>query len=152
MRVDRRTNARRPSQHLLPMGISLLALLPMPVVPAPREKGGSLPWRPVLFGLGAVVGFAVALGRVRTVQAPGPEGTEAAFSTATSSGREEGPAGIARAIHLPAPLKDSIDAALTPDGPVLFSPPEAIDPVGAEALDAGDVDGGAGDHAARGEA
>lgn len=141
MRVNRCRNARRPNPHLLPMGMSLLALLPMPVVPAPREKGSSLPWRPVLFGLGAVVGFAVALGRARTVLAPGPEGPVAPAGTATSTGRVEGATGIARAIHLPAPLKDSIDAVLTPDGPVLFSPPDAIDPIGAEALETDALDG-----------
>ena len=118
----------RPSLVLAP----LLLRGHLPAVPAPRESEGRLPWRPVLFGLGAVVGFAVALGRSRKVLAPGAR--SGATSTATSSGRAEG--GISRAIHLPAPLTESIEAELTPDGPVLFSPPDAIDPIGAEALEA----------------
>ncbi|MGC4192576.1 MAG: hypothetical protein QM589_15650 [Thermomicrobiales bacterium] len=110
------------------MLLSLLVLRDhLPAIPAPREDRGSVPWRPVLFGLGAAVGFAVALGRSRKVEAPA--------ATATAPSGEGGDGFHARSIHLPAPLKDSIEAELTADGPVLFSPPDAIDPVGTEALD-----------------
>ncbi|MGB3329606.1 MAG: hypothetical protein WBA46_11675 [Thermomicrobiales bacterium] len=107
----------------------------LPIVPAPREQEGSgLPWRPVLFGLGAVVGFAVVLQRARKAPAP------AHPATATSSGVAD--SSVGRSIHLPrprplpAPLRDSIEAELRADGPLLFSPPDAIDPIGAEALEA----------------
>ncbi|MGN6485767.1 MAG: hypothetical protein ACTHMX_15350 [Thermomicrobiales bacterium] len=133
MAATRWTKARRPAGRTILVMLSLLTLRDrLPIVAAPREKEGGLPWRPVLFGLGAVVGFAVAVGRARTVQAPAPSGGTTA--TSSGSGREDG--GIARSMRLPAPLKESIEAELTPEGPVLFSPPDAIDPIGAEALDA----------------
>ncbi|HWK79571.1 MAG TPA: hypothetical protein VNP95_02325 [Thermomicrobiales bacterium] len=141
MSATRWTNARRPVGRTI---LTMLSLLPLrghlPIVAAPREKEGGISWRPVLFGLGAVVGFAVAVGRARTVQAPGHSHGSSPGTTATSSGsgREEG--GIARSIHLPAPLRDSIEAELTQEGPVLFSPPDAIDPIGAEALEADAAD------------
>lgn len=130
--MSRSGRGPRPIRAVLP----LLALRnTLPVVPAPRgNQDGGMTWRPVLFGLGAAVGFAVVLQRTRKESAP--VGT----STATSSGRGDG--FPTRSIHLPrprplpAPLRDTIEAELRADGPLLFSPPDAIDPIGAEALEA----------------
>lgn len=145
----KRLMRRRGSGHrsVLTM-VSLLALRgQIPIIPAPREDRGGISWRPVLFGLGAAVGFAVALGRARTVEAPGvsplsatPSTNGTATTTATTAtvatsgnaapSRVE--SAIGRSIHLPSPLKDTIEAELSTDGPLLFSPPDAIDPIGTE--------------------
>ena len=99
----------------------------------------------MLFGLGAAVGFAVAMGRARNVEAPGLSPVSATPSTTgttpttTATAATSGNAApsrvesaIGRSIHLPSPLKDTIEAELTTDGPLLFSPPDAIDPIGTD--------------------
>lgn len=135
---------RRGNTHRLVLAmVPLLALRDhLPVVPTPREDRGGMSWRPVLFGLGAAVGFAIALGRTRNVEAPG-----LASSPSGSGGPGRVESAIGRSIHLPSPLKDSIEAELSTDGPVLFSPPDAIDPVGTENSDAGESGDAQGDEA-----
>lgn len=136
-----RRSGIRPFQKVAVTAAALLTQLPvlrdtMPVIPAPRD-GATRKWRPVLFGLGAAVGFAVALQRVRREGEVAPERIGAGTDAPAHHSRIDLPR--VPSIHLPAPLKESIEAELTTDGPLLFSPPDAIDPIGTEALVADDA-------------
>ncbi|MGC4107440.1 MAG: hypothetical protein QM753_14040 [Thermomicrobiales bacterium] len=135
MRVTRWMSPWRSAHRMTVTLVPMLALRDrLPVVPTPRDAQEGVPWRPVLFGLGAAVGFAVALSRVRTAQAPDLAATATSSGGGSPRSREDG--SIARSLHLPTSLTESIEAELTQDGPVLFSPPDAIDPVGSEGLEA----------------